>query len=164
MFLFFSLFFRFFVASSSSKRFFTFFRKTRGNEFGRLHGFKIEFPLWYVKTQKHVLRLHFFLRADFTWKCKTPTSLSYDVSHQNWKNFDACFCGGSHSWPKIPRLTTTDLYLHLTLLLSYLLLVELCLKKNFTWNSLLVLLSVSLLDGPKWKREECKELFFGEKR
>ena len=41
-------------SSSSSKRFFTFFRKTRGNELGRLHGFKIEFPLWYVKTQKHV--------------------------------------------------------------------------------------------------------------
>ena len=38
-----------------------FFRKTRGNELGRLHGFKIEFPLRYVKTQKHVLRLHFSL-------------------------------------------------------------------------------------------------------
>ena len=55
-----------FVSSSSSKRFFTFFRKMRGNELGRLHGFKIEFPLWYVKTQKHVLRLHFCHRADFT--------------------------------------------------------------------------------------------------
>ena len=31
-------------SSSSSKRFFTFFRKTRGNELGRLDGFKIEFP------------------------------------------------------------------------------------------------------------------------